>query len=80
MFLKAKKVNISTGGPLVALLNEKDASLLDLNPLDRIELKAGKRKLIVAVDITDKEIKKFLTGTFIFDKVFDSQLILSLIC
>ncbi|MFH1839896.1 MAG: AMP phosphorylase [Nanoarchaeota archaeon] len=58
MFLKAKKIDISTGGPLIALLNEKDAALLDLNPLDRIEIKGKKHKIIVAVDITDKEIRK----------------------
>ena len=58
MYLKAKKIDISTGGPLIALLNKKDAALLDLNPLDRIKIKNKKHHLIVALDITDKEIKK----------------------
>ena len=38
MKLKVKDVNLSTGGPLIVILNEEDAQKLDLHPLDRVKL------------------------------------------
>jgi putative thymidine phosphorylase len=43
---------VITGGVLVAFLNAKDASELDLHPLDRIKLIRGKKEETVVVDIT----------------------------
>ena len=39
MKLRVKNVNISSGGPLVAIVNIHDANRLDLKALDRIKIK-----------------------------------------
>jgi AMP phosphorylase len=44
-------MGISTGGPLVAVLNEKDATVLDLRPMDRIKIFSGKKVETVVADI-----------------------------
>ena len=36
MKLKVKDIDIATGGPLVIILNEKDAVKLDIHHMDRI--------------------------------------------
>ncbi|MBW2977093.1 AMP phosphorylase [Candidatus Woesearchaeota archaeon] len=51
MKLKVKDVDIATGGPLVAILNEKDAMKLDIHHSDRIKIKKGKKVETVVVDI-----------------------------
>ncbi len=53
MFLKVKNINIATGGPLIAILNCKDANKLDIQEGDRILLTKGKKEIIVPVNITD---------------------------
>jgi len=52
MKLKVKDVNIATGGPLVAILNEKDAMKIDIHYLDRIKIKKGKKIETVVTSIT----------------------------
>src|SRR3989344_4166520 len=42
MKLKIKDMDIATGGPLVAVLNIKDAMKFDIHHLDRIKIKEGK--------------------------------------
>lgn len=72
MELKVKKVNISSGGPLIAILNEEDARRLDLKPLDRIKLKINRRSVTTAVDIASRDgVKKGYVGLFIevFEKL-----------
>ena len=66
MKLKCKKINISTSGPLIAILNIHDADELDVTALDRIKIKKGKSSVIVAIDIANdnKEIKKGQIGLF----------------
>ncbi len=51
MKLKVKNIEISSGGPLVAVINENDAKLLDIHVMDRIKLKKGRRLETVVVDI-----------------------------
>ena len=53
MQLKIKKVNLSTGGPLVAILNKEDSKELDLFALDRIKIKVGKKEINALIDVAD---------------------------
>jgi len=53
MELKVKDLDISTGGPLVAILNWKDSSKLDLHHLDRIKVIKGKKIETVTIDIAE---------------------------
>ena len=66
MKLKVKKFNISSGGPLIALLNYEDANKLDLTALDRIRVKKQGISQVVAIDISkDKRtIKPGFIGLF----------------
>nr|MBA4404751.1 hypothetical protein [Nanoarchaeum sp.] len=58
MQLKTKEVKFSTGGPLVAVINEKDATKLDLNALDRIKIKYNSVNTVnVILDITKDNTK-----------------------
>ncbi len=67
MKLKVKTLQIATKGPLIAILNKKDAILLDLEPLDRIKIKKGHKELVVAVDVAygKREIAPTEIGLFI---------------
>jgi len=51
MKLRVKDVDLSTGGPLIAILNEEDSSKLDLHPLDRIRLTKGKKSVVTGINI-----------------------------
>lgn len=64
--LKTKDIKISTGGPLIVILNRLDAEELDLQPLDRLKIKHGKRSIVTAIDISEGErgIKKGQVGLF----------------
>jgi len=66
MKLKVKDVDLSSGGPLIAIINEKDANRLDLHALDRIKIKKGKKQAVVAINIAEssKSIKKGQIGLF----------------
>jgi len=52
MKLKIKEIKIKTGGPLVAVMNYKDAEMFDLHQGDRIEVKCGRKKAIAILDIS----------------------------
>lgn len=54
MKLKVKDVNLSSGGPLIAIMHEDDAAKLDLYPLDRIKISRDNKKAIAVVDISKK--------------------------
>ncbi|MBI4452275.1 AMP phosphorylase [Candidatus Woesearchaeota archaeon] len=56
MKLRAKDLDISSGGPLIAVLNGKDAALLDLHVMDRIKIKKGAKIETVVVDIAQGKI------------------------
>ncbi len=53
MDLKIKKINLSTGGPLVATINKKDAESLGLFALDRVNIKSKKREINALLDISN---------------------------
>lgn len=72
MKLKVKDMDISSGGPLVAVINRKDASMLDLHVMDRIKIKKGSKFETVVVDIaqSSKVVPKGTIG--VFEEVLNS--------
>ena len=69
MKLKVKDLDLSTGGPLVAVLNDEDARKLGLYASDRIVIKKGKREISVLVNIAENH-GKVRTGCIgIFEEV-----------
>jgi len=50
---KIKDMDISSGAPLVAIINKRDAERLDLHPLDRVKIKKGKQVETVVIDIAE---------------------------
>ncbi len=44
-------MDISTGGPPIAIINVKDAARMDLHREDRLRIKKGKKEAVVIVDI-----------------------------
>ncbi len=64
--LKVKKLNIFTGGPRVAVLNQEDAAILSLHNGDRIRLKKGTRETVAVVDTSPSRaiIPKHNIGVF----------------
>ena len=66
MKLKIKNMYISSGGPLIAVLNHKDAAIFDLHVMDRIKIKKGRKTETVVVDIAkmDKIVPKGRVGVF----------------
>ena len=51
MKLKTKDLDISSGGPLIAVMNRSDAALLDLHVMDRIKIKKGKKIETAVLDV-----------------------------
>jgi len=72
MKLKARDIDISSGGPLVAVVNYKDAAMLDLHVMDRVKLKKGSRIETVVVDIAEssKVVPRGRIG--VFEEVINS--------
>jgi AMP phosphorylase len=72
MKLKVKDTDISTGGPLVAILNQYDAMKFDIHYLDRIKIKKGAKIETVVVDIatSDKTVPRGIIG--VYDEVMSS--------
>ena len=72
MKLRVKDIDISSGGPLVAVLNHEDAAMLDLHVMDRIKIKKGKKIETVVVDIAEssKVVPRGRIG--VFEEVIDS--------
>ena len=66
MRLKVKRTNLTTSGPLVALLNKKDAKALDVNTSDRITITKIKSQesITCVINTTTKRIKKGEIGLF----------------
>jgi len=66
MKLKVKDLNLSTGGPLVAVLTKEDAAVLDIDPLDRVKIRClrADREVIAVVDISTRGIKHGTVGLF----------------
>ncbi len=55
MRFKVKDVDISTGGPLVAILNHEDALHHGLHPEDRLRIMRGKKCAIAIIDISESD-------------------------
>lgn len=70
MKLKVKRINLSSGGPLVAVINEEDAKTLDLHALERVKISRLKTKdsRIVVIDVSSKGVEPKEIG--FFDEVF----------
>lgn len=64
MLLKPYKINIKTGGTLVAVLHEDTAHKLDLHVGDRIRLKSDRSTVISLLDITKDHFPKKRVGLF----------------
>jgi len=65
-------MDIATGGPLVAVLNIKDAMKFDIHHLDRIKIKKGKRIETVVADIAESS-KAMPEGRIgVYEEVIDS--------
>ena len=54
--LKAKDMNIRTGGTLIVYLNEADAAKLDLHTSDRVKVYKGKKIETALVDIAESAV------------------------
>ena len=52
MKLKIKEIGISSGGPLVAVMNSEDARDFDLHNMDRIKIAKGRKTETAVVDIS----------------------------
>ena len=63
-FLHVKNLDISTGYPWIAILNEKDATHLGVRPGDKLTLKWQKRETEIAVDVTETLVKSGEIGLF----------------
>src|SRR3989344_5590909 len=66
MKLIIKDMDIATGITLVAIMNRKDAALLDLHLADRIMIRKGSREIVAVVDFaeTAKTIPQGTLGLF----------------
>jgi len=66
MKLRIKDIDISSGGPLIAVVNKEDAAILDLHVMDRITIKKGKNVETAVVDIAEsnKIVPKGKLGVF----------------
>ena len=66
MKLKVRDIDISSGGPLVAVMNHEDAAMLDLHVMDRIKIKKGHKIETVVVDLaqSNKVVPKGRLGVF----------------
>ena len=70
MQLRVKKLNLSSGGPLIAVVNQDDARQLDLHALDRVSIK-NKHEIIAVVNIdSGKTVNSGDIG--LFDEVVES--------
>jgi len=55
MLLKVKSLRLEAKRPIV-ILNEEDAAELDVKPLDRVELRAGRKREIAIVNVAEKMV------------------------
>ena len=64
MFLRVKKIAITTGGPLIALLHEDDARMLDIHHEDRVTVHHNSHQHVCIVDITTSSVPRGCIGLF----------------
>lgn len=63
MFLKARFLELEARKPIV-ILNREDAQELDVKPLDRVELRVDKKKIIAIVNVAEEIIPKGEIGLY----------------
>lgn len=71
MKFKIKEVKLSSGGPLIGILNNEDALKLDLRALDRIKVKKDSREQVIAIDIAKSKRNIYPGQLGLFDEVMD---------
>lgn len=71
MQLKVKDVDLSSGGPLIAILNERDATKLDLHTLDRIKISRFGRSVVTVIDISESKKNADVGEIGLFEEVLD---------
>ncbi|MEM2121481.1 MAG: AMP phosphorylase [Candidatus Woesearchaeota archaeon] len=64
MILKTKCLNIRTGGPLICVINEKDAEAMNIYNGDRVILKHRDKEVVAIVDVSSEIIKSGTIGLF----------------
>lgn len=66
MKFKVKDMDIATGGPLISILNEKDAALYDLHHGDRIKIMLKGRSVLTSINIAEssKAVPQGCIGLF----------------
>lgn len=66
MKLRVKDIDISSGGPLIAVVNHEDAAMLDLHVMDRIKIKKGHKieTAVVSIAESKKIVPKGKIGVF----------------
>lgn len=66
MKLRVKEVNLSTGGPFIAVIHEKTARRLNMYATDRVSIQRLKKKgkAICVIDISSKGIRENEIGLF----------------
>ena len=70
MNLRVKKLGLSSGGPLIVVINSVDAKSTGLNALDRVKISYGKKEVIAVVNIAiDHNVGVGEIG--LFDEVVD---------
>ncbi|MBU0627683.1 MAG: AMP phosphorylase [Nanoarchaeota archaeon] len=70
--LKVKDMDIASGGPLVAIINEKDAEKMDFHHLDRIKVIYQGKIETVVIDIGKSEKAVPIGGIGLYEEVLDS--------
>jgi len=71
MQLRVKDLEISTGNPLIAIVNYIDAQKLDLHYADRIRITKGKRETIAMIDIADSNVVVLPGQLGLFKEVYE---------
>ena len=72
MKLRVKDLDISSGGPLIGVVNQKDAEVLDIQVMDRIKIKKGKRLETIVADLTQNNRVVPVGRIGLFDEVIES--------
>jgi len=63
-FLRAKKLDIKTGYPWIAVMHQKDGQRFGVRAGDELNFQWQKRKTVVTIDLTDSLVKPGQIGLF----------------
>ncbi|MFH1275843.1 MAG: AMP phosphorylase [Candidatus Woesearchaeota archaeon] len=72
MKFKVKDMDIATGGVMIAILNQKDAKLLDLHSGDRILVHDGYKEITCILDISESKKAVPVGSIGLFEEVLDA--------